>query len=96
MMNISFSQALRIQKERNAILLDVQLEEDFQKKHLWGNVHIPIERLNDMAPIVFPNKQVPLIVYCQKGIRSRVACDMLALMGYEQIYNLKDGIDSKW
>ncbi len=92
MINISLSQAYRMMHETTAILLDVQLEEDYRKQKLPNCTHVPLESLSVYAPIVFPHKQTPMIVYCQKGIRSRVACDMLMRMGYENLYNIENGI----
>ena len=96
MINISLSQALMMIKEKNVAALDVQLEEDYRMKRLPNCIHIPIESLKEYAPIAFSNKQTPIIVYCQRGIRSRVACDMLSRMGYQNLYNIHKGIDEKW
>ena len=92
MINISLSQAYQMMHETTVILLDVQLEEDYKRHRLPNCTHIPLESLSLYAPMVFPQKHTPIIVYCQKGIRSRVACDMLMRMGYKDLYNIENGI----
>jgi len=34
----------------------------------------------------------PVVVYCEKGIRSQIAIQRLEALGYERLYNLKGGM----
>ena len=42
---------------------------------------------------VLPNKEQTIITYCSSGSRSKEAQEMLETMGYEDVYNLKGGLE---
>ena len=43
---------------------------------------------------ILPNKQQTIITYCSSGSRSKEAQERLENMGYENVYNLKGGLDA--
>ena len=93
MKNISYDQAINILQNHKVILLDVQLESDYNKKHIAGSINIPVEEINKRAIKILKDKNQLIIVYCLKGIRSEAACDMLKRLGYQNIYNIQGGIN---
>lgn len=93
MKNISYDQAINLLQKYNVVLLDVQLENDYIKKHIAGSINLPIEEINKKASIIINDKNKIIVVYCLKGIRSEAACDMLERQGYKNIYNIQGGID---
>ena len=93
MNNISYDQAIELINLNNVILLDVQKERDYQKKHLLGSINIPVEEIKEKVINVTPDKNQIIIVYCLKGIRSEAAVDMLKRLGYNNIYNIQGGIE---
>ena len=94
MNNISYDQAINLIRNYNVILLDVQTEIDYSKKHLSGSINIPVEKIKFAIEKIIKNKNEIIIVYCLSGIRSGAACDMLERLGYKNVYNIKGGIDS--
>lgn len=94
MKNISYDQAMQLVKNYNAIMVDVQTESDYYKRHLSGSVNIPVEEINQRVVKLINDQNQFIIVYCSKGIRSMAAYDMLKRLGYKNIFNIQGGIDS--
>ena len=93
MNNISYNQAIELINLSNVVLLDVQKERDYEKKHLLGSINIPVEDIKEKVVKKIPDKNKTIIVYCLKGIRSEAAVDMLKRLGYNNIYNIQGGIE---
>ncbi|MGD9330706.1 MAG: rhodanese-like domain-containing protein [Desulfobacterales bacterium] len=71
-------------------LLDVRQPGEYESEHLPGAKLIPLPELNQRLAELDAAK--PTIVYCAIGGRSRVAAQMLASRGFEEVYNLTGGI----
>ena len=95
MKNISYDQAMKLIKMYNAKFVDTQLKTDYEKNHIKNSINIPIEEIKKKAYKYLPNKNELLIIYCQSGIRSVVACDMLKRFGYTNLYNIENGLDGR-
>ena len=73
-------------------LIDVREKWEYDLARIEGAELIP---LGDFVPSSGTlNKNERLILYCHKGVRSMSACNYLMILGYEEIYNLKGGIDA--
>lgn len=81
-----------MQKNNNAILVDVRSKQEFEEGHLNGAINIPLYELEKKLEKI-PNKQCTIIIYCRSGHRSRQAKEKLEELGYENVYNLKNGLD---
>lgn len=71
--------------------IDVRSAEELEGGYIPGAMHIPMEQLETVAPIVLPDKQAEIVCYCQSGRRSKVAADMLRRLGYAQVSSLEGG-----
>ncbi len=71
-------------------ILDVRQPNEYQSGHIPGAKLIPLPQLGDRIQELDPQK--PVVVYCAIGGRSRVAAQMLAGKGFEEVYNLTGGI----
>ena len=75
--------------DNSAILLDVRTLDEFETNHVHGSLHISLDelenKLSSSETILKP--QEPILVYCQSGIRSQFAKDILLKYGFEQVYN---------
>ena len=71
-------------------LLDVRQPGEYESEHIPGAKLIPLPDLNDRLGEIDPHK--PTIVYCAVGGRSRVAAQMLAGKGFDEVINLTGGI----
>ena len=74
------------------LLLDVRELWEHESYNI-GGIHIPlgelISRKNEL------DKTIPLVIYCEKGIRSVIAIQRLEAMGFTDMYNLQGGM-TKW
>ena len=93
MKNVSYDQAINLVNEYGAKLIDVQLENDYYRSHLYGSINIPVENIADEIANVTNSIDEVLVVYCLKGIRSVAACDILTRLGFINVYNIQGGIE---
>ena len=92
--SIDYENAKAILKEqKQAILLDVRSEQEYKENHLDGSINIPLYDLERNSKIIECNKQNTIIVYCKSGGRSKKAVKLLEREGYENVYEIKGGLD---
>jgi len=70
------------------ILLDSRTNGEYEKGHIEGAMHIPLDSLRKRMNEIPQNSKI--YVYCQSGLRSYTACRMLKQNGYE-CYNVAGG-----
>ena len=73
-------------------LLDVREPVELTLAALDGAQHIPMREIPARLAELDRNK--PLVVMCHSGTRSRRVAEYLAANGFEQVFNLKGGIDA--
>ena len=61
-----------------------------------GAINIPLFNIEKEIGNVVRNKNDIIILYCSSGNRSKEAKKILENMGYQEVYNLKGGIDRVW
>lgn len=65
-------------------------------EHAWlsipGSVLIPLNQLERRLGEV--DRTRPVIVHCHSGVRSATACAVLRSKGFDQVYNLRGGIEA--
>ena len=69
----------RCRETAGAVLLDVRTAAEYAGGHIQGSTNLPLDRLDEIRI----EKNTPLFVCCQSGMRSRAACAQLRKMGYE-------------
>ena len=84
---ISQSEAKKMMKEeKDYIILDVRTKEEYAEGYIDGAINIPLNeientnKLNDKDQIIF--------VYCRSGNRSKQASEILANLGYTNVYDI--------
>lgn len=91
---INYKTAKQMMKQNpETILLDVRSKQEYEEGHLPYSISLCLYDLNEKAKDVLPNKKQTIIAYCASGNRSKQAQETLENMGYENVYNLKNGID---
>ena len=68
-------------RDGSVTLLDVRTPAEYAGGHIDGFCNIPVDELRDRLDELDPNK--PVYVMCQSGLRSYIACRILAGYGYE-------------
>jgi rhodanese-related sulfurtransferase len=79
-----------IDRSKNAYLLDVRTPDERRQGYIAGSVLIPIDQVERRITEIPRNR--PVIVYCAVGSRSRSVAQALAMKGYPEVYNMKDGV----
>lgn len=70
--------------------LDVRQPKEYEQGHIPGTKLIPLPDLTERLDEIDPKKTT--VVYCAVGGRSRVAAQILAGKGFEDVYSLSGGI----
>lgn len=78
-----------IEGYRKAQLIDVREPNEFEAGHILGARNIPVSQLKTRLKEIRPDK--PVYLYCQSGLRSGRAAQMLYKKGYRQLFHLQKG-----
>ena len=70
-----------IRADKNALLLDTQTKEEFNEAHFDGAINIPVDELRNRLSELDKNKKI--YVNCYSGLRSYIACRILASHGFD-------------
>ena len=92
--NITIEEANQIiANTQNAILIDVRSNQEYKEYHLDGAICIPHYEIQNKIEQQIPNKTTLIILYCQSGLRSKKAVDILQNKGYQNVYHIKNGLN---
>lgn len=82
----------KMQKGEDFVVLDVRTRDQYKIKHIKGAVNIPLEMLQNKMNLLPKDKQI--IVYCNSGVSSNIAQNILQQNGFRKVYNLSGGISN--
>ena len=92
-----------LQKDKNALYLDVRTEPEFQNGHVPGAKNIPVVVPDPATRRMVPNpeflkaveagwgRDAKIICGCQMGGRSQHAAELLVQAGYTDVSNMQGG-----
>ena len=75
----------------NAVLLDVREPKEYDGGRLPKAIHIPLSQLGSRGQELAKLTGRPVVVYCERGTRSRLAGGTLAKQGFADVYSLIGG-----
>ncbi len=82
----------KLTAKEDIILIDVREAHEHELFNI-GGLHIPLGSLFENISLITKDK--PVIMYCQKGIRSQIAIQRLQdKFSYNNLINLSGGIDA--
>lgn len=87
-------EATQLINHRNALLVDVREDKEFSAGHIPNARHIPLSALPARLKELETGKARPIVVNCRSGARSASACGILRKNGFEEVYNLRGGINA--
>lgn len=90
--NLSPADAVTLINRSNAIVLDVRDDGEFAGGHIAEAFNIPLSSLNDRLAELKKYKNKPILVNCQRGMRSAKACAILHKAEFTQVHNLDGGL----
>lgn len=76
-------------------ILDVRTPQEFTSGHLKGAVNLNVFDPDFVQKIERLDKEKPVYIYCQSGMRSRQAAGLLLKAGFVEVIDLKGGY-SQW
>jgi rhodanese-related sulfurtransferase len=83
----------KFDKGDNFFLLDVREQFEYQISNIDGEL-IPQDLLPEKIEEIEDKKNDEVIVMCRSGGRSAKACELLSKNGFEDVKNLKGGINA--
>lgn len=81
-----------IEDNRFFLLVDVREKWEHAAYNI-GGLHIPLGEVMSRKDEI--SKSAPVIVYCEKGMRSAIAIQKLEVLGFDNLYNLEGGLN-RW
>lgn len=92
--NITIKEMQNIMKtNENVVLLDVRSHQEYKEGHLRGSINIPVFNIEKTATKKISKESI-IIIYCNAGIRSKRAIQILKKQGYKNLYNIEGGIEN--
>ena len=92
---LSAAEAVQLMNREKAVVIDVCEPAEFSAGHIVGSKNIPLGQLETKLAGAVKNKNLPLILVCQSGIRSARAVAAAQKLGFEQAHSLGGGL-SAW
>ena len=92
--NLGTGEAINLINRSHALVLDVRSEAEFVGGHIVDAKHIPLDALAERLKELAKYKDKPVLVNCQRGMRSAKACDILRKAEFKQVHNLQGGLDA--
>ena len=78
-------------EEGKAALIDVRGLSEWGEEHIPGAQHIMLGYLSDRLVEIQADR--PIVVQCRTGVRSSIAASILKANGFEEVVNLRGGIE---
>jgi rhodanese-related sulfurtransferase len=88
---VSPSEATRLLNHEQATLVDMRTDKDYREGHILNAINVPASN-GEVPAALDKHRKRPVIVYCQRGQRSKALCNKLSKQGFESVYNLQGGV----
>ncbi len=85
-------EATRLINNENPLLLDVREPNEYGSGHLPDALHIPLSQIKDRSGELAKYATRPVIVYCERGMRSSSAASALSKLGFSRVLELRGGL----
>ena len=88
---VSLDEAGGMHGDGESVVVDVRRDDEYEAGHVTGAVFIPVDDV--LARIDELPDDKNLLFICAQGVRSGLACEMAAAMGFdtERLFNIEDG-----
>jgi len=82
----------RLDQHEKFLLVDVREDNEWQKDHLPGAIHMGKGIIERDVEQKVPDLNAEMVLYCGGGFRSALAADNLQKMGYTNVISMGGGI----
>ena len=86
------SEVVQLINREKAAVVDVCGPDEFAAGHVTGAKNVPLPELEAKLAGVVKNKNLPLVLVCASGMRSRRAVSIAKKLGYENAHSLTGGM----
>ena len=86
------AEALQLINHKNALVLDIREDSEFNAGHILNSKQIPLGKLGERIGELEPYRERPIVVVCRSGQRTIAACALLGKQDFGQVYNLAGGV----
>lgn len=83
-----------IKEDKDLIIIDVRSSSEFKLGHIKKAKHMEVQALDKKISELSKYKDKNILLYCASGMRSSRGAKILSEEGFNNIYNLKGGINS--
>ena len=90
--DVDTTAATELMDDDNLIVLDVREKKELKAGYIKGSMHIPLADVKNQLDKLDRDKSI--LVYCRSGSRSAHIAGVLTRNEYENVYNLKGGIQA--
>jgi rhodanese-related sulfurtransferase len=85
-------EAKRLIDEGKARVIDVREPDEWRSGHIGQATLIPLPQImNNPESALEGDREQPQLFVCASGSRSAVACEVAAMLGYKELFNLEGG-----
>jgi rhodanese-related sulfurtransferase len=91
--NASVNETKEALKDKNVQFIDVRSIGEYKSGHAKKAVNFPLDKLENLLTKL--DKDKPVYVICQSGMRSMRGASILASAGFTEVYNVSGGT-SAW
>ncbi|MDP3007607.1 MAG: rhodanese-like domain-containing protein [Methylococcales bacterium] len=89
---VSPKEASVLTAEKQAVIVDVREDDEWNAGHIAGAVHIPLNQLDARLPELQSYKESTIITQCRSGKRSLKALEVLKSAGFTKVSSMDGGI----
>ena len=88
---INLDEAFTLHDQNDGVVIDVRRPDEYEAGHVKGAISIPVDDM--FSRVEELPKDTKLLFICAQGVRSGLACEMVAAMGLgsDNLYNIEDG-----
>jgi rhodanese-related sulfurtransferase len=90
--SITPTEASKMFAAKEAVIIDVREQNEWDAGHIPGAIHIPVASLNSRLAELEQYKDSPVIMQCRSGRRSAQGAVALNAAGFKNLYNMEGGI----
>lgn len=77
----------------NLVILDVRTKDEYENGCIEGATNLDVQDPAFDKMLKLMDMKKVYLVYCQAGIRSKIAADKMQELGYKKVYHMHEGIE---
>ena len=92
--SISYNDLVKLQKSEDIQLIDVRKIKEYKSGHIKGAINYDFFKSTFISSIDSLDKSKTTVVYCKSGNRSYKSAHILKSLGFTDVYDFNEGINS--